>query len=336
MRKFGAKTLVVVGIIHTAVICQGEGLPPEPLPCSKWVRFEIVLGRVTASRPRCRKNQRFTVEKPDVGVQEVLTFASQGEIPSIQWRRTEPTGTFSLMLESGNIVSLESAQHLAGKETTLHYRQPKIGPVVFTVKTAGQTTTYQADSLWHLFLLSPAMSAEHLIPLIERLRPHWHLDTQAQRLAAELQTLADNDWRPDHQQMAKWVEDLASDQFQKRNQADSALRACGFAALSHLRAYKASQLSPEQQERLQKIQQGLRLEAGDTPFRMARWLSEDKHIWLSLLAHGEASVRQTAALRLSKLCQRPIDFDPHAPGSERRLQIERLSPLLATDSQNSR
>ena len=57
---------------------------------------------------------------------------------------------------------------------------------------------------------------------------------------------------------------------------------------------------------------------------------------LSLLAHGEASVRQTAALRLSKLCQRPIDFDPHAPGSERRLQIERLSPLLATDSQNSR
>ena len=331
MRKYGARTLVLVGIIHAAVTCRGEGSLPVPLPCSEWVRFEIVLGRLTASRPRCRKNQRFTIEKPDVGVHEVLTFASQGETPSIHWKRTEPESTFCLQLQNGDVISLRSSQTSLGEELALNYQQPKTGPVSLTVQSAGQTTKYQADSLWHLFLLTPTVSNQHLIPLLERLRPHWHLEVQAKRLATELLVLAESDWRPDHQRLETLVEHLASDHFQTRNKADTALRACGFAALAHLQGCETRRLSPEQQKRLRKIRQNLRLEAGDTPFRVARWLSEDKEIWLSLLAHGKASVRQTAAIRLSKLCNRPIEFDPHAPGSERRLQIDRLSPLLATD-----
>jgi hypothetical protein len=69
----------------------------------------------------------------------------------------------------------------------------------------------------------------------------------------------------------------------------------------------------------------------DSPDRVVGWLIDDKTAWLSVIATGELDERIAAADHLSKLCRRPIPFDPHASHAERRTQ---MAELMARYSEN--
>ena len=61
---------------------------------------------------------------------------------------------------------------------------------------------------------------------------------------------------------------------------------------------------------------------------LADWLAADRRVWLALLSRGDLEQRIAAAEHLSKLCQRPVAFNPTASLPERDAQVAALAALL--------
>ena len=204
-------------------------------------------------------------------------------------------------------------------------------PVSLSVPGASKPRVLRAPSIWHLLIIGDEECRKEFLPMLELIRPDWHVARTARSAEDELVKLSAVSQKSDRKQWETWVSQLSDPHWFPRSQADRNLREVGPAVLGYLNRLDMSQLDAEQKSRIRRIIRDLTTQTGeDTPEHIASMLIEDPLVWLALLARPDESTRQAAIQQLTVLLNMPIAVDPKAePGSQAkardqlRTQIEK-------------
>ena len=324
----GGLSLIAALLSAGVLLAQG----PEPpaagnlLQQVKWLRLEVVGGRIVARSDRC-SHSRYSAETSASGEsRQTLNMESQASALVIRYEQIDADSRLTLDVSERGLLTISLTS--ASPSAEIAYVQPMCGKLKLTIGGAAPRTI-AADDLWQLLLTERELCREHLLPLLVTLRPSWRLDEQLDRLEQALIDRAGTDVVCQRRQWQTWVDDMASDDFTRRQAADQALRQLGQPVLAFLRGLDGARLDGEQRRRIRCILSELPDGSADTPARTAEWLAGDKRVWLALLAHGELDQRIAAAEHLSQLCRRPLPFDPQGTAEVRRAQLAELTAKLA-------
>ncbi len=293
---------------------------------SQWVNFDVVGGRLTAHSARHRESKTSTLENEQLGTRESLAVSADQGVPSVSYATADAHQRVTIEFSNGNQVNIQREPLNNSDVVPLSYNQSsrRLRMVI-----GGDTRqAIVARSFWHLMLAAPNECREHLLPILSVLRPAWPLEKQCEELEAALIALAKTDAISQRQRWQELVEQMSSSRFRERQAADLELRAAGPFVLSYLNDLPRHRLTSEQRHRVRLIVDSLTVNEPDMPARVAAWSLLDKSIWLALLDRDDLATRQLAAQHLSRICGRPLDFDPAGERADREGQIQRLRVQL--------
>jgi hypothetical protein len=327
------RAAVVVGILLSTLSGSKaqENVDPVPLTARlNWVEFQVVRGRVVMRSPRVTGSKRQSACDPESGTRESLSLTVGPPDASLRYECVCPSRQLVFELDAEG--QLQVRQLPLGESTipAVEFHQPASGKIHLSIQeTKGPVRHLTADTLWHLLLAHPQECRDHLLPILERVRPDWRLLEQSHQIEEGLFRLARGQQLPDRSQWQQWVDELASADFGTRRAADRHLREAGQAVLPFLESLADTKLDAEQRLRIRTICLGLAPRSGDEPQRVTIWLSNDPNVWVTLLDDADPARRTDAARRLALLRGRAIAFDPDATPELRTRQIRELFGELA-------
>jgi len=186
-------------------------------------------------------------------------------------------------------------------------------------------------SFWHLLLAEhDSFARDHLIPVLQLLRPQWGLEDQ---LASINQLLMKRNQTSLSQSLVqRWVDGLASRDFGARRNADRALRAYGQEIVPLLRQLDVSRLNAEQRRRIQQIARSCNTDREDNVERVVSRLLGDLWVWCYFLNADEEHIRKNAHRRLCAILNQEITFNAQADLPGRMSQITRIQRDLRIPS----
>lgn len=325
MRRWIAVVALAVSLIGRS--SAGHDQQPERslVVRKSWVRFDLILGRLTATQIRGGQKTCSQKSGPDDSRHELLSVTGGGPTPSIRYERVDKEQWLTVEILKRNEVFIRRQPQPGSQTTRLEFVQPRQGPVKVVVGDPDQPLVeVSAASLWHLLLAEPELCTAELLPTLELLRPHWNLIAQATRIESELFLAANRSSGQSLTEVRDLVTALGSPEFAQRQLADRQLRAMGVVVLTQFKQLDRSTLSREQRQRIDRIESDLIVLRADTPERIVAWLLNDQSVWLSMLSRGDATKRQVAAARLSAAYPAAHQFDPLAEEAQRRKQIDAL------------
>jgi hypothetical protein len=303
--------------------------PGSLLARSSWCRLDIVAGRVTLVEPRLGHKATVTSESPDGQPAEVLAFcATDVDSASLRYEYLDDQQQWLVDIQLSRQVLIQRRPQADSPVVAVQYRQPELGPVSLEVQQRDRTLRVVATDFWRLFLAAPELCSEHLIPILEAMRPDWQLATLGRRVEHALLAKAAAGSRLERQELDALVEQLGDREFRRRQAADRQLRSLGQQVVGYLSRLDLDHLNAEQRIRLQRIRQTLQVTDSDSPERVATWLIDDPATWISLLGRQDQTARMAAARHLDSLLDRPLRFDALATAPERARQLARLQDEL--------
>ena len=86
----------------------------------------------------------------------------------------------------------------------MEFNQPNTGDLELVVGTGETQTSVRGPTLWHLLLAKPDLCREHLVPLLENLRPGWGLARMAEQIEDTLCKVAQAQRVPDRARVTAW------------------------------------------------------------------------------------------------------------------------------------
>jgi hypothetical protein len=292
-----------------------------------WLRARIVSGRVVFAAARLGT---MNDEKKEVGREERLRIrVASGELTA---RYEMSSGEEEFLVDVRGRTEFRVRRGWKGDAGPLpvDFHQPATGPLRLSVGFASEEKTYEAASLWHLFLAQPEACREYLAPLLAVFSREWDVSRTSEQVEAALVRAAAEGDLPDPKRWAELVEQLGDDKFSRRRAADRELRRLGRVVHTYLEQLDSSQLDAEQRYRVRRILTSLSPGTDDdTPPQIAAWLAGDPTVWLAMLSRQDEATRRLAGQRLEALLGEPIDFDPTAEPQAREAQIERLRTRLS-------
>jgi hypothetical protein len=291
---------------------------------SGWVRFHVVLGRIEVANIPSSQTRTATSGGEGDGRFEQLTISGDTDVPSVRYERVTPDDLVTIAVIDGDRIQIDRTSTRSLQVVPVSFRQQPGIDVILRIGADSDSRTYRAPTLWHLMVSSPKICEVHLLPLLTMMQPSWRLDEMLALATDELIREADaSDFALRHA-ARRLIAKLDSDDFAAREQAQRQLRQLGVGILPYLNQVADSELTREQQRRLELVRVDLRGGEADSPERLALWLVEDERIWLALLAHDELPIRTFAASHLAKRFAKPIGFDPDGTHDERTQQIARI------------
>lgn len=310
-----------------------EDTPPGNLIARcKWARFEIVSGRVTLTDTRLGQKSTLASNNPEKGIRESLSFSAKSpESASLHYEYASASQRMFVDVERSKQVTISLLSRVDNDFAAVRYRQPARGDVTLVIDDDVETREIVAPSFWHLMLAEREMCCRHLVPVLESVRPNWRLEPRARQLEDALFDVARSGKLPDAGRLRQLVRQLRHPKFERRQAADRQLREMGQSVLAFLERLDEKALDVEQRTRVRNIKQALTVTDGDTPVRVASWLADNSHIWLTLLDRADAKKRSTAAKHLEMICGQSLPFDPLASDMDRRRQIDQLRSDLGLD-----
>ncbi len=207
----------------------------------------------------------------------------------------------------------------------LDFRQAPGEPVVLKLGTGPGQQVLRAADLWRLAIGHPAECRQHLLPLLDMLRPGSKLADAVAEVETKLLEGAGGEAVAQRARLAVLVRQLGDDSFARREAADRELRAAGHAATVYLRHLDSGRLDAEQRFRIRRILEAAAAQTtDDSPEQAAASLAGDPLVWLALLARPERAARKVAATQLASLLGGPIDLDPNADPDTQKDKREQL------------
>ncbi len=299
--------------------------PGNLLARTTWCRLDIVGGRVRLVEPRLGHKGTVTAESPDGQAAEVLAFcATDVDSASVRYEYLDGQEQWLVDVELSRQVLIQRRPRSGSDLAGVQYRQPERGAVTLEIEQHGRTQQIVAADFWRLFLADPELCGQHLIPILQAMRPDWQLDVLGERVEQALLTKAAKGSILDRQRLDNLVQQLGDREFQRRQAADRELRVMGQQVVGYLSRLDQENLTTEQRIRLQRIRHRLEVTDSDSPQRVATWLIDDPATWISLLQREDAELRLAAASHLGKILGRPPDFDALAAAPDRARQLARL------------
>jgi hypothetical protein len=319
IRLLGAAVLALAGI--------GAAQAQEPLISrvtqSGWLRCGIIGGRLTADGSRMG-TMRSATKGPQR--EESLTTVNDNDQFSLSYQRTTKDEQLAIEIAgaSGRFLLRRTPRGDSTFPAT-GFKQSGNEKIEFTVGTGPKQQKFLARDIWQLLLAEPKLCREHLLPLLDLLRPNWKLGDIAGAVEERLLREAGAHGGSNRERWSTMVAQLGDDSFAKREAADRALRNGNGGALAYLRQLDFTRLDAEQQSRVRRIIEVLTAQNNDdTIDQVAASLAADPAIWLALLARPQLKTRQIAARELAALLGDSIPVDPAADPASQKDQRERL------------
>ena len=327
MRRRMACLLLCLLFQHASAVRAEAPRNTSLLARLKWSQFRLVLGRIEVAN--IHSSQTRTATSGDEGDElvETLTISGDTDVPSVRYGRHDPTGSVAITVINGNRVEIDQTE-TAPEVVSVSFRQQPGTDMVLCIGDGTGSQTHHAPTLWHLLVTAPDACESHLLPLLELLQPSWQFGEMLSRATDELIREADASDFDKRHSARSLIAKLKSSDFSTRQQAQQQLGELGVGVLPYLNLIADSDLTREQQRRLEQVRVKLRGQVADTPERIALWLVEDERIWLSMLAHDELPIRVFAATHLAKRFEKPIDYDPEGTPLERQEQVARIRTRL--------
>jgi hypothetical protein len=291
------------------------------------VKFEVVGGRISS----WSENQggRMTFASRGLGREESMTIDFVNGVPEIDYVAANRLARVRIHTEAGDALRVDRKPVGENKLLAMEFNQPNTGDLELVVGTGETRTAVRGPTLWHLLLAKPELCREHLVPLLENLRPGWGLSRMAEQIEDSLCKVAQSQRVPDRARVTKLVAQLADDRFSARQAADLALRESGAEVLPYLQSLDPLELDAEQRFRVRRIIASLAGDStADRPEQVVNWLAADARIWLALLDREDASRRRLAAQQISRVLGRAVDYDPMGEPAQRAEQQKALAELL--------
>jgi hypothetical protein len=288
-----------------------------------FIQFGVASGRIVVTgSPGVNFNRP---GPPKAERREQLSVRVTGTVPVVTYKVSGATQQF-LLDATGNRLQLRRLpKENRSEPVPVEFRQAPGELVSLKVGPKGQERTYRAQTIWHLFLLEPAVCQERLAPLLAIVLRELDFVRTAQEVEAILVRTAGTGASPDQKRWSQWLEQLADPRFAVREAADRKFREEGRIVVTYLQRIDPSRLDAEQRYRVRRILQSLsETGADESPAQIAHWLAGDPVIWLALLSRDDASTRRLAAQRLATMLGSPVAFDPAADLATRQKEIEAL------------
>jgi hypothetical protein len=307
---------------------QTPGMHRGLLEQLRWVEFQVNSGRIVARSPYIDRSQ--TSSAGNKNRQERLSVNLTSGQPSLQYELRTPEELITITITEGDSFALrrESTSQEAGTALTFEQNPNQPLALEFSSHDANRPSrTLRGATLWHLLLADPDLCAEQLLPILQILRPDWNLAYRALRIEESLLRAAGRRSVQHRQRWQTLVDQLADEQFSKRQSAERQLRAVGPAILPFLQSLAFAELDAEQRSRVRRILSQLTFDnAEDAPAQVATWFIADVPAWFCLLNRADLETRQIAKAQLAQLLGNPLDFDPEASLEQRQRQWETLLP----------
>jgi hypothetical protein len=315
-------TVVVLAFATAGTIQAQESLLAR-MTQSNWLRCNIVGGRLTMDGSRLGNMRSSTKGNQR---EESLAIRNENEQFVLSYQRTTKDEQLTVEISSaGGKVLIRREPRGSASFPPAEFKQSGDEKIVFTLGAGEKQETFRTRDIWLLLVAQPKSCREHLLPLLELLRPGWKLADTAS--AVEERLLRDAGGK-DGSSRSRWtamVAQLADDSFAKREAADRALRNGDGGALAYLRQLDFGRLDAEQQFRVRRIIEALTAQnTSDTIDQVAASLAADPTVWLALLARPQLKTRQIAARELTALLGESIPVDPAADPKTQKDQRERL------------
>jgi hypothetical protein len=292
----------------------------------KWAQFQLVLGRIEVANIHSSQSRTATSEGDDLA--EKVSISGDTDIPSVRYERLTPSELVAITVIDGDRVEIDRIATSSLEIVPVRFRQNPGAEVILRIGDDADSQTHRAPTLWHLMVAVPDVCESHLLPLLELMQPSWKCDEMLSRATDELLREADTSDFDTRHTARGLIAKLKCSDFATRQQAQEQLFQLGLGVLPYLNHIADSELTREQQRRLEQVRIELRGKQADSPERLALWLVEDERIWLLMLAHDELPIRTYAASHLTKRFAKPIDYDPEGTPLERQQQVARIRTRL--------
>ena len=305
-----------------------EGPPAMPMLANlarTGLRFCVIDGQVSMVSPSGRFYNRRSSSTSFGGRREELVTQRDQEGLRLSYTLTTTKRRLSLVIASHSGFTLSQEPRKAKDVVPLRFAQNTPEQTVLDIGDGEAKVSYQAESLWHLWILHPEVCRTHLLPLLSQVQPDWQLEQIVADVQDSLIGAAKEGRLPKRRVWRQLVDQLASESFGEREAADRKLRSLGRPVLGYLRHLDFSQLDAEQQYRLRRILRALSHQTtDDLPEQIAEGMLGDVAIWLALVTRDDLAVRQVSARHLSVLFDDSVVFDAAADAATRQRQVEAI------------
>ena len=165
------------------------------------VKFEVVGGRITAWSDNL--GGRMTFSSRGLGREESMTIDFANGVPEIDYVAANRSTRVRIHSEAGDALRIDRKPVGETAIAAMEFNQPNTGDLELTVGTGSTRTSVRGATLWHLLLAKPDLCREHLVPLLENLRPGWGLSRMAEQVEDSLCKVAQTDRVPDRTRVAR-------------------------------------------------------------------------------------------------------------------------------------
>lgn len=289
-----------------------------------FVRFEIILGRITA-RNACHGKARIaTMGDLDQGAGETLTLRVLEGAPRIRYELVRDGETFTL--SANDVDRLHFEKRTADGALHIRFDQQPGEDVRLIVRDKGRETILHAPSVWHLWLRDSQTCSRYLQPCLAVLRPHWQLSKQITELEEQLFAFRGPYFLPDRDSPFEvnyetWLKQMSDDRYAVRQAAYVRFLQAGIAAKPFLDHLDLRRLDGEQRMRVRKLRKSMVFRSEDTVSRVASWLRDDRWVWFAYLNDRHPSKRRLAYSHLKRICGDSLRYDPEAEADLRESQL---------------
>jgi hypothetical protein len=288
-----------------------------------WLWFNIVDGRMSLSLTQLTNIQ--STSRSPAG-KETFKLRNENGQPRLSYELTGGEELLKVEVAGGG-DDVHISRTPQGKSALLavDFRQVPNEPMVLRLGTGAGQQVFGAADLWRLLIERPKECRQHLLPLLDMLRPGSKLAGTATEIEAKLLEGAAGPAVAERGRWAALVRQLGDDSFSNREAADRELRAGGDGATAYLRHLDQSRLDAEQRFRIRRILEAAAAQNGDdSPEQAAASLAGDPAVWLALLGRPELAARRAAVGQLAALLGEPIDVDPAAEPDSQKDKREQL------------
>lgn len=332
MLQVGARSAFVylVGLLLTAVgdfaataWAQELTVSPNLANNLKYVQVGIKQGRIGATSAFAGRNLNSSSQSNDR--REQLSLDLTGGAPSINYELTTATFRIVLQMTHGDAVRIQRTPVGESTVRPLEFYQPAEGKIAVKLGPASDERTLTADSVWHLFVAEPELAQKEFEPLLRLLKPGWPLILTSQGIEQALYRQVDSQRTYDRDAWTALVEQLRSNKYADRVEADRKLRELGQIVVPYLRNLNEKQLDAEQAFRIRTIVRSYGSERDeDVAETAADWLAADPEIWYALATRAAGPQRAKVRTQLSQILDEPVVLDDEAKDDVLKSQLAKL------------
>jgi hypothetical protein len=305
----GIHILGRIALLVIAVPTASQGaVPKEPSPspqctlasharAADWWKARIAWGRLELTTSRVGAIEY--VSSND-GKKEAISLSANASRCRVHYRMSDSRQTLEIVVDRDGRVDLKHEIVAGAKATSFTFEQ-RADVVTIRLVAGERRQTVEAPTIWHLWIVEPALCRDYLAPILAVLARDSLNATKMATVETHLLKMAERDEIPSLRRWDAWIRKLADDRFVQRRDAQVSLQREGPAVLWRLET-REKKRDAEQQYRIHLVRRCLRqAPPEDTSEKTAQWLSGDPRIWRAMAQRNEAKSRRLAQRALRQL-----------------------------------